>query len=115
MSRLKSHGYKIAVCSNSVKQSITTMMKLSCLDPYIDLILSNEDVRNGKPSPEIYLKAMKTLEVKPNECLILEDNEHGIEAAISSGGHLLKIGVPDDVIFGSIYSRIQAINSSASL
>jgi beta-phosphoglucomutase len=110
LSRLKAEGYKIAVCSNSVRQSVETMMELSALNPYLDLLISNEDVSRGKPDPEMYAKAMSTLDVKPNECLILEDNDHGIQAAIASGGHLLKIGVPDDVTYQAIKARIAEIS-----
>lgn len=111
LSRLKADGYQLAVCSNSVRQSIEAMMKLSALEPYLDLVISNEDVVNGKPDPEMYLKAMHSLACEPQECLILEDNEHGIQAAIASGGHLLKIGVPDDVKYQAIRSRIQEIEA----
>jgi beta-phosphoglucomutase len=109
LSRLKSDGYQLAVCSNSVRQTIEVMMKLSNLDSYLDLILSNEDVTKSKPDPEIYLNAMKNLDVQPEECLILEDNEHGIQAANASGGHLLKIGVPEDVTYAKIKSRVSEI------
>ena len=87
-------------------------MKLSALDSYLDLIVSNQDVENGKPDPEMYLKAMHNLNVNPSECLILEDNEHGIQAAIASGGHILKIGVPDDVSYLAIKARINEIEGN---
>ncbi len=89
--------YKIAVCSNSIRNTIVTMMELSGLNNYIDLIISNEEVTHSKPHPEMYLKAMKNFNLRPEECLILEDNDHGIEAALASGGHLFKIGNPEDV------------------
>jgi beta-phosphoglucomutase len=111
LSRLKKTGYHLAVCSNSVRQSIEAMMKLSSLDSYLDLIVSNQDVEIGKPNPEMYLKAMHSLGVEPHECLILEDNDHGIQAAVDSGGHLLRIGVPDDVTYQAIKSRISELDS----
>ena len=111
LSKLKAEGYKIAVCSNSVRQSVETMMQFSALEPYLDLLISNEDVSKGKPDPEMYIQAMSTLEVKPEECLILEDNDHGIQAAIASGGNLLKIGVPDDVTYQAIKGRIAEIST----
>jgi beta-phosphoglucomutase len=112
LSKLKSEGYMISVCSNSVRQSVETMMKLSALDSYLDLIVSNEDVSNGKPDPEMYLMAMEAIGVRPNECLILEDNDHGIQAALASGGHLLKIGVPEDVTYQAIKTRISEIQAA---
>jgi beta-phosphoglucomutase len=111
LSRLKCDGYKIAVCSNSVRRSVESMMKLSALENHLDLVISNEDVTKGKPDPEMYLSAMHTLKVNPEECLILEDNDHGIQAATASGGHLLKIGVPDDVTYENIKTRIIEIES----
>ena len=60
-------------------------MELSSLSHNLDIIISNQDVENGKPNPEMYLKAMNNLGVEASECLILEDNPHGIEAAVASG------------------------------
>jgi beta-phosphoglucomutase len=111
LSRLKKDGYKMAVCSNSIRQSVEEMMRLSALASHLDLIVSNEDVNCGKPDPEMYLKAMTELDVLPQECLILEDNDHGIRAAIASQGHLLKIGVPDDVTYSSIKEKIAEIEA----
>lgn len=110
MSMLKRNGYHIGVCSNSIRQSVETMMKLSGLSEYIDIIYSNEDVSNGKPDPEMYNLAMSKLGVSGSETLILEDNDHGIRAAISSGAHLMKIGQPSDVTLHAIMQRIHDID-----
>jgi HAD superfamily hydrolase (TIGR01509 family) len=85
------------------------MMRLSKLSEYLDLIISNQDVQFGKPDPMMYLLAMKTLGVSSDECLILEDNEHGIQAAVASGGHLLKIGLPEDVTYQAIKTRVNSL------
>ena len=109
MSRLKQDGKLIGVCSNSIRRSVSTMMELSRLENYIDVMYSNEDVVAGKPDPEMYLAAMNTLDVAPGETLILEDNEHGIAAATASGAHVMKIGVPDDVTYSAICKKIDEI------
>lgn len=106
LSRLKSEGYKIAVCSNSIRRTIETMMEYAGLSSYLDLIMSNEDVKKSKPNPEIYLTAMERFGLKPEECLICEDNENGIKAAESSGGNLLKIKTVSDVNYTNIRNRI---------
>ena len=113
MSRLKEDGKLLGVCSNSIRRSVLTMMELSQLDGYLDAVYSNEDVKIGKPNPEMYLTAMAQLKVKPHETLILEDNDHGIQAAVASGGHLMKIGVPNDVTYEAISERIIEIESEA--
>lgn len=107
LSKLKQEGYKIAVCSNSIRKTIELMMEKADLTPYLDLIVSNQDVKNGKPNPEIYQKAMSHFGLRPEECLILEDNQHGIEAAIASGGHLLKVETVNDVNIANIHSRLK--------
>lgn len=109
LSRLKKEGYKIAVCSNSIRRTIETMMDYANLTPYLDEIFSNEDVVKSKPAPDIYLEAMKRFGVKPEECLICEDNENGIKAALSSGGNLLKIKTTADVNYGNIISKIKEL------
>ncbi|WP_315026146.1 HAD family hydrolase [Brevundimonas vancanneytii] len=102
LSRLRDDGMKMAVCSNSIRKTIELMMELSDLSQHLDLIVSNEDVSKAKPDPEMYLKAMSELGVQPHETLILEDNEHGIQAARASGAQVLVIGTPDDVEYARI-------------
>ena len=111
LSRLKEEGYEIAVCSNSIRKTIEMMMEKAELMPYLDLILSNQDVSKAKPDPEIYLTAMAKLNRKPEECLILEDNKNGIKAAIASGGHLLEVETVYDVNYTNIKNRILQIEN----
>ena len=94
---LSNKKIKIAVCSNSIKSTIETMMELSNLAPMIDLILSNEDVSKSKPDPEIYNKAIKLFGLHPSECLIIEDSEHGIQAAKASGANVKVVSSPFDL------------------
>ena len=109
LSKLKKK-YKIAVCSNSIRNTIMTLMELSGLNKYIDLIISNEEVTRSKPDPEMYKIAMKKFNVSPKECLILEDNDHGIQAAFASGGNLFKVDTPDDVQIDKIEKFISLLN-----
>lgn len=111
LSKLKSEGYKLAVCSNSIKNTIDIMMNMSALDKYLDLKLSNEDVKESKPDPEIYIKAMEKLNLPAKECLIIEDNENGIKAAKSSGANLLVVRTVDEVNYNNIKTRILELES----
>lgn len=113
LSRLHAEGYKIAVCSNSIRASIEMMMKKSALLPYIDRIISNQDVKKGKPDPEMYQKAIAAFNLTPKECLILEDNENGIKAARASGANVLVIGTVADTNYVNIRGRINSIEASA--
>jgi HAD superfamily hydrolase (TIGR01509 family) len=106
LSNLKAAGFKIAVASNSIRASIELMMQKSNLHSYLDAIVSNQDVKVGKPDPEIYLKAMSLLGVAPAEALILEDNEHGIASARAAGAHLMMVEEVTDVTLDNINRHI---------
>jgi len=112
LSRLKNEGYKLAVCSNSIRKTVEIMLEKANIIHYFDFFLSNQDVKEPKPDPEMYITAINRFGLKPEECLILEDNEKGIKAALASGAHLLKINTVDDVNYFNIKERIAEIEGS---
>ncbi len=108
--RLKEDKYIIAVASNSIRDSVKiTLLKLGLLE-YIDFYLSNEDVKYPKPHPEIYLRSMITAGVSPKETLIIEDSIIGRKAANESGGYLMGINNPTDLIYENIIYYVNSIN-----
>jgi len=107
LSHLKAAGYKLAVASNSVRNSVEVMMVKSSLTPYLDAIVSNEDVAKGKPDPEIYLKSLSMLGVAGDETLVVEDNEHGIAAGQAAGAHLMIVQDVNDVTLDNIQKHIK--------
>ena len=112
LSKLRAAGYKLAVASNSVRNSIEVMMLKSNLSPYLDSIVSNQDVKVGKPDPEIYLKAMSLLGVRPEETLVVEDNEHGIASARAAGTHLMIVEEVTDVTLANILKHLSPAEAS---
>lgn len=111
LSHLKAEGYKLAVASNSVRNSVVTMMRYSDLEKYLDALVSNEDVKLGKPHPAIYLETMSRLGLSPAECLVVEDNDKGITAAREAGAHLLVVKEVTDVTHDLLQKRIGEIES----
>jgi HAD superfamily hydrolase (TIGR01509 family) len=112
LSRLKADGYILGVASNSVRQTVELMMERSDLLPYLSLLLSNEDVEHGKPNPAIYTLAMERLSVTPDETLVVEDNEHGVQSAEAAGAHVAVVASPLDVTYDRIVSRIRALETA---
>lgn len=111
LSQLKNAGYKLAVCSNSVRKTVEIMLEKAELTPYLEFYLSSQDVENTKPDPEIYNNAIARLGVQPDECLIVEDNINGIKAALASGSHLLRVNGVEDVNLPNILKSIkEAVN-----
>ena len=111
LSKLKSEDYGLALASNSVRVTIDMMMEKADLQKYLDFTLSNQDVTKSKPDPEIYIKAISRFGLKPEECLIVEDNQNGIKAALASGANLLKVDTVNDVTYQNIKNRIREIES----
>lgn len=107
LTKLKKEGYKLALCSNSIAKSVELMLKMSNLEKFFDIILSNEDVSEPKPHPEIYSKAIRLLQLKPNDCLVLEDNDHGIKAAKQSGAHVLVVNDINDTNYQNIKRAVK--------
>lgn len=111
LARLKAEGYRLAVASNSVRQTVDLMMKKSNLGQYLEFTLSNQDVKKCKPDPEIYNCAINKLNLSPEECLIVEDNQNGIKAALASKGKLMTVKTPEDVNYTNIISHIYKENT----
>lgn len=111
LSKLSLSGYKIACCSNSVRESVDMMLSKANIIRYFDYTVSNEDVDKPKPEPEMYNNVVKLFALKPEECLIVEDNENGIKAALASGCHVLEVKDPSDVHYSRITDRIKEIQN----
>ncbi|MDY0997608.1 MULTISPECIES: HAD family hydrolase [Pantoea] len=110
LSRLKSEGLLLAVASNSIKNTVTTMMEKASLSQYLEVMLSNEDVKKGKPDPEIYTKAIGLLGLKPEECVVVEDNENGIKSATAAGANVLVVHDVSDVTYRNIKAYIDSVS-----
>lgn len=92
-----SKNYKIAIATNAIRKTLNTCLLKLKINKFVDFALSNQDVKNNKPNPEIYLKIFIKFGVCPNESIIIEDSHHGRIAAINSGGILMPVKKIKDV------------------
>jgi HAD superfamily hydrolase (TIGR01509 family) len=106
MNLLVNEGYKIACCSNSIRKTVLTVLSKLGIIEYFDLILSNEDVKNSKPHPEIYWKAISMMGCLPEETLIVEDSPFGLLAASRSKSHVMRVESPKDITYNNIYKHL---------
>lgn len=84
-------GAKTAIASTARKENLQNVVAYLDIEKDFDLIQSGNDVRHGKPDPEIYLRVMEALQVCPEETLIFEDTEIGIQAAQASRAHCIQV------------------------
>jgi hypothetical protein len=108
MKELISHGYKLACCSNSIRKTVLTVLSKLGIIEYFDLILSNEDVKNSKPHPEMYWKAMSMMGYLPEETLIVEDSPYGLLAAGRSKAYVMRVGSPKEVTYINVCKHLNA-------
>jgi HAD superfamily hydrolase (TIGR01509 family) len=112
MKKLSNDGFKIVCCSNSIRKTILTVLSKLDIIQYFDLILSNEDVKNSKPHPEIYWKGISMMECLPEETLIVEDSPYGLLAASRSNSNILRVKEPNDVTYSLIIDKINKIKNT---
>jgi len=113
--KLIEDGYKIACCSNSIRKTVLTVLSKLGIIEYFDLIISNEDVKNSKPHPEMYWKAISNIGVLPEESLIIEDSPHGLLAASRSKSHVLRVLSPKEVNYENIINKINEIKNNKNM
>ena len=109
MSTFSEDGYKLAVASNSIKKTVLAVLENLGIRGFMDLIISNEDVRNSKPHPEMYWKVMSRLGVLPEETLIVEDSPYGLLAASRSNAHILRVKNTQELTYTNIFKKITKI------
>lgn len=114
LSRLRADGYRMAVCSNSVRNTVALMLERAELLPFLDFFLSNEDVDRPKPAPDMYRAAIARLGVDPAACVIVEDNPNGIAAAREAGAHVLCVSDVRDVNYANIRRFIDGLEASVA-
>lgn len=100
-------GYELRIASNSVRQTIETVVEVLGLEDIFDGLVSNQDVINSKPNPEMYLKCMIDSEVGPRETIIIEDSYVGRQGAYNSGAYVCEVNNPSDVTLDRIHSSIR--------
>jgi HAD superfamily hydrolase (TIGR01509 family) len=113
LSQLKRAGYTLGVASNSIRVTVKRMMELAGLARYLDFQLSNEDVAHPKPHPEIYVRAARMAGTSPDQCAVVEDNHHGIEAATRAGAHVLAVSGVHEVHHQRIDAFLASLNAQA--
>ncbi len=86
-------GGKTAVASTARGKNLTNALTHIGATGDFDLILAGEDVKEGKPSPEIYNTVMQRMGVSPDQTLIFEDSAVGLQAAQAAGAHYIKINL----------------------
>ncbi|CAH0535636.1 Phosphorylated carbohydrates phosphatase [Vibrio stylophorae] len=88
---LKAQGVPMAVATSTSRDVAEVKLELAGLTPYFDSISTGDEVKHGKPHPEIYLLAAERLGVDPTQCIAFEDSNNGTRAAMAAGMQTFQI------------------------
>lgn len=92
--RLGRQGWRQAVASSAPRANVEVLVKALGLSEHFQALVAAEDVKLGKPAPEVFLTAAARLGVAPKECVVVEDAPAGIEAARRAGMRCIGLGAP---------------------
>lgn len=89
---LEADGWRQAVASSAPRLNVEAVLRALDLDDVLATIVAAEDVRHGKPAPDVFLTAANRLSVEPAGCVVVEDAAAGVEAARRAGMACIGIG-----------------------
>lgn len=90
---MKNAGLKLAVASSSSLEDIMFVLKHIGITDAFEVVVSGENVTRHKPAPDIFIEAARRLNINPENCVVLEDSQSGVEAA--NAAHMKVIAVPN--------------------
>ena len=82
---LSTRNIRLAVASSTSHEGIREELGENDLLPLFEVVVSGEECRRGKPSPDVYLKAIEHLGLGPDDCIAVEDSDRGIASALAAG------------------------------
>ncbi|UCD49492.1 MAG: HAD family phosphatase [Phycisphaerales bacterium] len=82
---LKANGFRLGIGSSAPRANLDVFWISLGLADYIDVRVTKEQVREGKPAPETFLKAAEQLALHPERCVVVEDAVHGVQAGQAAG------------------------------
>lgn len=115
---LKENGYKTAIATATALDRTEKYLKQVGMYGYFDKIICAAMVKQGKPKPDIYLRAAEELDLKPGECIAVEDSPNGIRSASSAGCKAVMIpdlDTPDCETKKLTYAVLDNLNDIKSL
>lgn len=78
---LKENQYLLALASGSSLEIINTILSITRLSDFFDTIVSADIVKKGKPEPDLFIETARQIGISPENCLVVEDSQYGVEAA----------------------------------
>jgi len=102
LNTLLQDGYRVGCVTNSTARNAGSLLTAANLYHSLEIVISNQDVKFPKPHPEGYWQGMSHFGFIPEETLIVEDSDKGIQAAEATGAHIWRVKGPSEVTWRNI-------------
>ncbi len=83
--------YALAVASGSERSIVEEVLRLQHLGRFFSAVVTDNEIKHGKPAPDIFLRAAELLRVPPGDCWVIEDSKPGVTAALAAGMPVIAI------------------------
>jgi HAD superfamily hydrolase (TIGR01509 family) len=107
---IRRSGLESACVTNSIMETADLMLSKTGQKDYLTFIISNEDVKHPKPNSEGYVIAMVKFGFMPNEVLIVEDSEYGIQSAKATGANVWEVSGCHEVTKENLIEQVNKYN-----
>ena len=118
LSWLKEHNIRAAIATATDMERTSKYLAKLGLRQYFDEIISATMVKEGKPSPDIYLYACEQLGRKPQECIAVEDSPNGVLSAYRAGCKVVMVPdqtQPDEELRGKLFACVETLSEIEKL
>ena len=110
---LQNKKIRLAVCTSTFEELAIPALKIAGLYECFELIVMGDGIKKGKPNPEIYLKTLKMLNEKAENCIAFEDSMYGVQSAVNAGikTYFIKdINDLDEYTYSLIHRKLNTID-----
>ena len=94
LAQARRENCRVGLATMSYCSQVKRVLEILELKEAFDFVASRDDVKRGKPDPEIYLLAARELGVNPGESLVIEDSPSGVQAALNAGMNVVAVSTP---------------------
>jgi beta-phosphoglucomutase len=91
LQEVRREGYPTALATQSHREQARRVLGILGLADEFEVVVTRDDVEHGKPDPEMHLLVARELDVKPEECLAIEDSPAGVKAALAAGAEIVAV------------------------
>ena len=88
---LRAAGWRLAVASSGTRANVALIVRLLALEDAFDALITGDDVREGKPHPEVFEKAICAVDLPASSCVVIEDAPQGVSAGLAAGAAVLAV------------------------